>query len=113
MANPRDRAEYLIYRYVDGMFIQMRLLASPDLALAMNLPAHSLSRNDLEALLFDLFDRCKLVAKTRERGFFTPSASEIAAALDELRRSEPETFYGLTSGALPRYREFSGEYWCP
>ena len=105
--NRINYGKYCILLYGERYFEQFRVLLSPDLVAATNLPHHGLDRATLVAVLYELFSSHMLVAMRGERGFFSPTLEEIEAALDE---GEPyefgrTTFYGVTSGA---YDLFTG-----
>ena len=105
--NRIQRAEYLIYSYVTEFFVQLRVLVDPELDVALNEPAHGLSREEVVVLLHHMFESHKLVAsRDTARGLFTPTLEEIEAALNEDPDScEHETHYGLTTVGLERMRE--------
>ena len=109
MAENLDRAKYLIYRYAHDWFIQVRLLNSSELELALNLPVHGLATDDLLELLYEMFADKKLVASRRDTGLFTPSRNEISLALHETPNLN-ELFYGYTSGAVIEYNELDQLY---
>ena len=101
-------AKLQLLRYVDFQFVQLRVLASPDIEEAMNMPNHGLERQELVILLYQMFDDHFLVAQSVDRGLFTPTLEEIQNALNE----EPDfilnssnTFYAMTSGASELYKE--------
>ncbi|MCG8421356.1 MAG: hypothetical protein MJE77_25845 [Proteobacteria bacterium] len=110
------RAEYLVMRYAIELATQLRVLVSPDLELIVNEAGHGLERDELESLLQQMFSTKTLVAHTRTRGYFTPSAKEIAAALDEPKGELPDidprlqTYYTVTTPSLERFRELERLY---
>ena len=109
MREDLEKAKYLIYRYSHDWFIQLRLLASPDLEVALNLPSHNLSEQALIELLAQMFQENYLVATRRGTGLFTPSREDIKTALHEMPNSN-ELFYGYTSGAILEYKKLEKIY---
>jgi hypothetical protein len=101
-------AKYQIYKYVDELFVCLSELIRDDLDELMNRPSHKLSEKELIILLYELFSESKLVAKTEQRGFFTPTLEEIESALKEEKDFmwiSKNTFYGITTGAMEELRE--------
>lgn len=103
------KAEYLIYKYANDWYIQLRLLAAENLEEALNLPFHGLDESELEQLLIKLFTEKKLVATTKACGVFTPSREQLQKSLKELP-SEKELFYGYTNPAIEAYEKLSLEF---
>ena len=103
-------------RYAIELLTELRVLVSPDLELIVNEAGHGLTRDELLALLTDMFAARTLVAHTRARGYFTPSAAEVATALDEPGGELPDvdarlhTFYTVTTPSLERFRELERWY---
>ena len=114
--NKLARAEYLIMRYAMELATQLRVLVSPDLELIVNEAGHDLDRDELLTLLGEMFEAGTLVASVEPRGYFTPTLSEIAAAIDEPKPGLPEidpdslTYYTVTTPSLERFRELERLY---
>ncbi len=114
--NRFTRAEYLIFKYVDDYGVPIRRLVDPDLSEALNLPGHGLSRGEVVALVYKMFEGHYLVAFTEKRGYFTPTLTEFEKALSEPTIDDPahdyenETLYCLTSLAIESYRELADVY---
>lgn len=110
------RAEYLIMKYAIEIPTELRALVSPHLELLVNEANHELEWDELIDLLEEMFSSRTLVAHTRSRGCFTPSATEIAAALEEpiaeLPHRDPlqNTFYTVTTPSLERFHELERQY---
>ena len=106
--NKITRAEYLIFKYVEDLLLEIRVLNSKNLAEAINLPAHGLNKDELLVLLWQMFERGDLVAHRRSRGYFSPTYNELEKALNEhaaFSERFENTFYGYISAASERYNE--------
>lgn len=106
-------AKLQIFKYADTLFICLCELANPNLEESLNMPSHGLSKDELVVLLYELFSKHMLVAKTEERGLFTPTFKEIESALKEendISYRSKNTFYGITTGAMETYRELKSVY---
>lgn len=88
-------------------------LLGPEIETAMNMGSHGLKEEELKVLLFEMFSEHMLVALKKGRGLFTPTFTEIEAALHEendlLQKSE-NTFYGLTTGGMETFKELKAVY---
>jgi hypothetical protein len=114
--NKLTRAEFLIYRYVDSCLVPIKALYDQDVDEAMNLPHHNLSKDELNLILFKLFESGNLVAKFESRGYFTPTYEEIISSINEPCIEDDHydyrsvTYYGYTSAAIERYQELKAAY---
>lgn len=106
--NKLTRAEFLIFKYVEDLLMELRALNSPNLAEYVNLPSHNLNETELIMLLQQMFELENLVAYKKGKGYFSPTLSEIEEAINESsafsQRAE-NTFYGYISAASERYAE--------
>jgi hypothetical protein len=111
--NKITRAEYLIFKYVEDLLLEIRALNSKNLDVYVNLPSHGLCKKELLNLLWQMFETGDLVAHKKTRGYFSPTFNEIEEALQESSdfadRLE-NTFYGYISAASERYYELK-EVW--
>ncbi|MEE9339790.1 MAG: hypothetical protein V3U87_17095 [Methylococcaceae bacterium] len=114
--NKYTRAEFLIYKYVQGWAIQVRLLVDLNIDEALNMPPHNLEKKELITLLFKMFEDRLLVLLQDKRGYFSPNLTELELAPEEPPicdlRFEPnnQTYYCFTSVATKRFRELSEIY---
>jgi hypothetical protein len=65
--NRIDRAELLVFKYVEEMYIQLRCLVDPCIGEALNMPAHGLARDEIVVLLYRMFEDHLLVAYREDR----------------------------------------------
>ena len=111
--NKITRAKYLIYKYVENLLIEIRVLNSQNLSEELNLPSHNLSKEELIILLWQMFASGDLVAQTESRGYFSPSLLEIENALNEpseFSLRHKNTYYGFISAAYENYQKLK-ENW--
>jgi hypothetical protein len=106
-------AKHQIYKYAEKLFVCFCELIKANLNEAMNRPSHGLSETELVVLLYELFSKHKLVAKSEKRGLFTPNLEEIEHFLREVKDDmwvSNNTFYGITTGAMEEFHALEQLY---
>jgi hypothetical protein len=116
------RGEYWLLEAVVEYRVSIAMLASEDVAVALNRSAHGLDRRELYKTFVDLVGRGLIVATEIEGPCFVPEPGEVEILLDGGREAKRRLWYGLTaeggrqweSFALPNWDHFlSVEFSCP
>ena len=108
--NKITRAEFLIYKYVECLFIEIRVLNSDNIEEALNMPSHNLSKKELAMLLWKMFETGCLVARSDNRNYFSPTLEELKEALSEFssfKQRLNNTFYGFVGTNFERFDELN------
>jgi hypothetical protein len=113
MLNPSfTRGEYWLLESVVEYGLQISLLDSPDLGMALNKPGHGMPRALLVETMRGLFERGLIIAH-RSDDLFELSADQIEAALNEQRPKHLKHahYYRLTEEGGRRWEAFARPDW--